>query len=756
MAKSVAINFSISGGLQQSNFPQYVYTGLTESTATGTTVSDGCFPTTSASCTLTGFDNSLTFVYVKITCPHCNDNIFKISLLDPTPTPTPTSTPTLTPTLTLTSTAGATNTPTPTTTPTPTPTLTATLGVPTATPTPTVLPGCNDTISSTYSGNDYTMQTYALDLTDSANGGTISIHYTANDRPNRFNIYDDSNNLVVTSQWVGSDYNYNGPWSLDGIADTDGDGYMTFTYNNTKTYTLKVEVGPANPSNQISDSWSVTIGCLGLAPTQTASEPAPTPTSTPYMYWYELIRCDDGTTTCYSVPMAGGASLAGRVFYSGGQVHYTIGNYTNTTDTDPGNGACSGKVEGSVLDPGVTCSSLGYTPPTSGPAIVGHGLRIYTGATYTSGTNACNASVYQSDAGASGVTLFLSGHTVPANTDFLYTTEYCTDVATSGNGNYYIGFSGATKYVFTISNGGGQINNLTDCSAPVPTQTASEPAPTPTTTPTMWYYKLVRCDLDPSLESSYFWTVNKYEYYTMSYGDLFKSGGGYYYTVVDHSATDQGGTIDGSKSTDYANCGQVPGHWTPTPTQSAVTDVTFTFSYECPGGPGTGTIRATNFSGGNGDYVGLKIAKDYQSNLSTATTIDISGTLSYAAFSQSNGAYYAVMYDSANNSSGIKYINVDCQSAPSPTVSAAPTVTTYSCVGGSCILDAAGPYSDYTSCVSACTSGGGSGGGGNSLNWSCIGGQCVQDGGTYTTLSECQQNCSGGSGAGSGTGGELT
>jgi hypothetical protein len=473
MAKSVRINFSISGGLQQSNFPQYVYTGLTESTATGTTVNDGCFPTTSGSCSLTGLDNSLTFIYVKITCPHCNDNVFRVSLLDPTPTPTPTNTPTLTPTLTLTSTAGATNTPTPTP---PASTPTHTPAAPTATPTPTVLPGCNDTISNTYSGNDYTMQTQALDLSDSANGGTISIHYTANDRPNRFNIYDNSNNLVVSSQWVGSDYNYDGPWSLDGIADTDGDGYMTFSYDNTKTYTLKVEVGPANPNNQISDSWSVTIGCLGLAPTPTSSTPAPTPTSTPYMYWYELIRCDDGTTTCYSVPMAGGASLAGRVFYSGGQVHYTIGNYTNTTDTDPGNGACSGKVEGSVLDPGITCSSLGYTPPTSGPAIVGHGIRIYTGTTYANSTDACNASVYQSDAGASGITLFLSGHTVPANTDFLYTTEYCTNVATSGNGNYYIGFSGATKYIFTISNGGGQINNLNDC------------------TGTSWTYQFQTCD----------------------------------------------------------------------------------------------------------------------------------------------------------------------------------------------------------------------------------------------------------------------
>jgi hypothetical protein len=71
----------------------------------------------------------------------------------------------------------------------------------------------------------------------------------------------------------------------------------------------------------------------------------------------------------------------------------------------------------------------------------------------------------------------------------------------------------------------------------------------------------------------------------MTYGDLFKSGGGYYYTVVDHSMSDQGGIIDGSKTLDYPDCDSVPGHWvapTPLPGQSvgAITGTTYNSSTE--------------------------------------------------------------------------------------------------------------------------------------------------------------------------------
>lgn len=168
-------------------------------------------------------------------------------------------------------------------------------GLPGPTPTPTAtpsvaLPGCGDTISDSYTPSGNTIQTHYLDLTDAANGDTITLHYTANERPDRFNIYDDSNNLIVNSGWVGSDNTYAGPWGTAGsLVDADGDGYMNFTYNSSKTYKLTVDVGPANPSNILSDGWTVTIACT--------SPPPPPGSTTKYIVKKCAGSGGDGVTT---------------------------------------------------------------------------------------------------------------------------------------------------------------------------------------------------------------------------------------------------------------------------------------------------------------------------------------------------------------------------------------------------------------------------------------------------------------------------
>ena len=110
-----------------------VYTGLTESTVTGSTY---CVSLPSGStCNLTGITANLLEIYVKLDCVGCCQNIYRVNLDDccgtlTTPTPTPTNT--ITPTNTL----------TPTRTLTPTNTLT-----PTITPTPSGI--CNDSIRNT-------------------------------------------------------------------------------------------------------------------------------------------------------------------------------------------------------------------------------------------------------------------------------------------------------------------------------------------------------------------------------------------------------------------------------------------------------------------------------------------------------------------------------------------------------------------------------------------------------------------------------
>ena len=186
----------------------------------------------------------------------------------PGPTPSPTVP---LPTPTASSTAPA---PTASTT-APAPTASATAPAPTPTPSATALPGCGSTVTGTYNLSGFTTQTVNLNFSGAINGGLITVHYTANSRPDRFTIKKNGLSIVANSGWVGSDSNYSGPWDLNGIEDADGDGYMTFTYDNSATYQLLVDVGNANPSNILDDSWSVTFSC---------GTPTPTPTATPNYY----------------------------------------------------------------------------------------------------------------------------------------------------------------------------------------------------------------------------------------------------------------------------------------------------------------------------------------------------------------------------------------------------------------------------------------------------------------------------------------
>jgi len=203
------------------------------------------------------------------------------------PTPTPTPTLTNTPTNTITSTQGLSPTPTNTRTNTITPTNTSTQGAvvtPTNTPTltntitltstdlstPTNTPtltenfisyACGETINGSYSQTGITIQgNYILNLTSATNLSTIDLNYSASDRPNKFNVYENGF-LLISSGWVGGDTSYPGPWS-PGIPGPEA-GTLSFTYDNSKSYYITVDVGPANISNPstLTDAWSITIVC---------------------------------------------------------------------------------------------------------------------------------------------------------------------------------------------------------------------------------------------------------------------------------------------------------------------------------------------------------------------------------------------------------------------------------------------------------------------------------------------------------------
>jgi len=235
--------------------------------------------------TVSGIPNGVTYIQAEALGACSADLVKQCISISGIPGATPAPTSTMTPTPTGTSAPGSTPTPTGTLTPTPTPSATTpgatsncefvvSANIATPTPTATAVYGCGDTVSDTYIPSTFTTQTKYLDLSDITDGDTVTISYTANDRPNRFNIYGNGM-LIENSGWVGADNTYAGPWGAAGsLTDPDGSGSFTFEYQAGMSYELRVDVGPANPDanpSNPSDGWSVTIGCT----------PAPTATSLP-------------------------------------------------------------------------------------------------------------------------------------------------------------------------------------------------------------------------------------------------------------------------------------------------------------------------------------------------------------------------------------------------------------------------------------------------------------------------------------------
>lgn len=118
---------------------------------------------------------------------------------------------------------------------------------------------CGATITDTYAPSAY--YTYADKHIDVYNSdiSQLLFNFNANDRPNRFTVYDENGLLVATSGWVGT-ASYSGPWGAS--LSTSPSGSLTVIRDPGSTYySLRVEAGPANPASPISDSWTVQVLC---------------------------------------------------------------------------------------------------------------------------------------------------------------------------------------------------------------------------------------------------------------------------------------------------------------------------------------------------------------------------------------------------------------------------------------------------------------------------------------------------------------
>lgn len=196
MAKGVIIN--LNSGSDYTDCA--IYTGLTETTATGTTEYTSVVGGT---VDLSGLDDTLTEVYVKIVCVGCCEQVFYVCLVTPDPTPTPTTSPTTTPTNTPSNTPDVTPSNTPSNTPDVTPSNT-----PTTTSTPTITPTNTVTPSSSSMGTP-TLTMLLFGTYQLVSGGTIySVSSTSPTSTNSQTVYCQISDREDGAQIYGATYRY--------------------------------------------------------------------------------------------------------------------------------------------------------------------------------------------------------------------------------------------------------------------------------------------------------------------------------------------------------------------------------------------------------------------------------------------------------------------------------------------------------------------------------------------------------------------
>lgn len=114
---------------------------------------------------------------------------------------------------------------------------------------------CGETITQeTVSAAHVFLPLFNLDV---AGSSSVDLNWQVFDRPNRFTLYDNGV-LVETTGWRGTAA-YGGPWGAN--LSTASSGTITFSPVGGHVYTLRVEAGPADPDNIVSDNFNVAIVC---------------------------------------------------------------------------------------------------------------------------------------------------------------------------------------------------------------------------------------------------------------------------------------------------------------------------------------------------------------------------------------------------------------------------------------------------------------------------------------------------------------
>jgi hypothetical protein len=199
---------------------------------------------------------------------------------------------------------------------------TTTTAPPTTTTTTIACADCGINQFGSYTPSNY----YAYPDTDICNAVSSSnnLQYYAYDRPNRFTLYD-SSGYITSSGWVGY-ADYAGPWGAS--LNVDPDGIIPFTFNSGTGRYMRVEAGPADTENPISDAYEWVLVCQNPTTTTTTTTVAPTTTTTSALYVYndggygnsEAGACNDASNmrTLYSTCSSGAFGNGCNVYLDAG------------------------------------------------------------------------------------------------------------------------------------------------------------------------------------------------------------------------------------------------------------------------------------------------------------------------------------------------------------------------------------------------------------------------------------------------------
>lgn len=115
--------------------------------------------------------------------------------------------------------------------------------------------GCGDAITLT--SDSYAFINYGFFALDVEVADSVDLNWNTSERPNRIDLYDNGS-LLDTTGWRGFAL-YAGPWGPS--LNTALSGTITFEPVAGHSYTVRIEGGPSDPDNLVSDGVSVGIVC---------------------------------------------------------------------------------------------------------------------------------------------------------------------------------------------------------------------------------------------------------------------------------------------------------------------------------------------------------------------------------------------------------------------------------------------------------------------------------------------------------------